>query len=200
MARPPHGPNIVASLTVRCGKVLVVADRTTTPPGEEQISALKEPGGSRRDVFSSEERAVLRFTGLLTSRPGVVEQRDLDELGRHFTEEQVLDLVVVIATANWTNRINDGLLTPIGCVGGRAPRTGTRLSGRSRRAGTGTTRLGGRETPATSRRSDVRAPRRFAHPRGAHRRGPIGSKRGCSRSARGPRPGGDCPIKGSQGR
>jgi alkylhydroperoxidase family enzyme len=42
-----------------------------------------------------------------------VEQRDLDALGEHFAKEQVVDLVVVIATANWTNRINDGLLTPL---------------------------------------------------------------------------------------
>jgi alkylhydroperoxidase family enzyme len=74
---------------------------------------MKEPGGTRRDVFSAEERAVLRMTDLLTTRPGLVEQRDLDSLGEYFANEQVVDLVVVIATANWTNRINDGLLTPL---------------------------------------------------------------------------------------
>lgn len=75
--------------------------------------ALKEPGGTHRDVFSAEERAVLRLTDLLTTRPGLVEQRDLDALGEFFAKQQVVDLVVVIATANWTNRINDGLLTPL---------------------------------------------------------------------------------------
>jgi alkylhydroperoxidase family enzyme len=34
-------------------------------------------------------------------------------LGNHFTEEQVVELVATIATANWTNRINDGLQTPL---------------------------------------------------------------------------------------
>jgi alkylhydroperoxidase family enzyme len=37
-----------------------------------------------------------------------VEQRDVDALGEFFAKEQVVDLVVVIATASWTNRINDG--------------------------------------------------------------------------------------------
>jgi alkylhydroperoxidase family enzyme len=57
---------------------------------------------------------VLRFATLLTSHPGSVEQRDLDELGAHLSAEEALELVVAIATANWTNRFNDGLGTPLG--------------------------------------------------------------------------------------
>lgn len=56
---------------------------------------------------------MLRFTDLLNSRPGNVEQADLDRLGEYLTEEQVLELVITIATANWTNRLNDGLQTPL---------------------------------------------------------------------------------------
>ncbi len=81
---------------------------------DEQIAALKEPGGrQRQEVFSAEERAVLRFTDLLNSRPGNVEQEDLDRLGEHLTGEQVVELVIIIATANWTNLVNDGLQTPL---------------------------------------------------------------------------------------
>jgi alkylhydroperoxidase family enzyme len=57
---------------------------------------------------------VLRFATLLTSHPGGVEQRDLDQLDAHLSAEEAFELVVVIATANWTNRFNDGLGTPIG--------------------------------------------------------------------------------------
>ena len=64
-------------------------------------------------MFSVEERAILRFTDLLTSYPGNVDDVDLDALGGHFGTEQVVELVATIATANWTNRINDGLRTPI---------------------------------------------------------------------------------------
>jgi hypothetical protein len=45
--------------------------------------------------------------------PGSVEQRDLDELGAYLSAEEAFELVVVIATANWTNRFNDGLGTPL---------------------------------------------------------------------------------------
>ncbi|HEY8283558.1 MAG TPA: hypothetical protein VIJ28_04155 [Chloroflexota bacterium] len=76
--------------------------------------ALKEPGGRRHEeVFSAEERAVLRFTDLLRSYPGNIDPGDLDALGEHFNEEQIVELVLVIATANWTNRVNDGLQTPL---------------------------------------------------------------------------------------
>jgi alkylhydroperoxidase family enzyme len=55
---------------------------------------------------------VLRFATLLTSHSGGVEQRDLDELGAYLSAAEALELVV-IATANWTNRFNDGLQTPL---------------------------------------------------------------------------------------
>ena len=82
---------------------------------DEQIAALKEPGGRRQEeLFNAEERAVLRFVDLLTSYPGNIEPADLDALGSSFNEEQVVELVLAIATANWTNRVNDGLQTPLG--------------------------------------------------------------------------------------
>jgi alkylhydroperoxidase family enzyme len=57
---------------------------------------------------------VLRFATLLTSSyPGSVEQGDLDDLGVHLSQQEVLELVAVIATANRTNRFNDGLQTPL---------------------------------------------------------------------------------------
>ena len=56
---------------------------------------------------------MLRFATLLTSYPGGVEPRDLDELGAHLSAEEAFELVVAIATANWTNRFNDGLGTPL---------------------------------------------------------------------------------------
>ena len=57
---------------------------------------------------------MLRFTDLLTSRPGNVDPSDLDALGRHLAGPQIVELVATIATASWTNRINEGLQTPPG--------------------------------------------------------------------------------------
>ena len=72
-------------------------------------------GGGRRnaDLFNAEERAVLRFTDLLTSYPGNIDQADLDALAEHVNQEQLVELAMVIATANWTNRVNDGLQVPM---------------------------------------------------------------------------------------
>ena len=80
---------------------------------DEQIAALKEPGGRGEEVFNAEEQAILRFTDLLTSYPGNIDPSDLDALGSLFTGAQIVELVLVIATANWTNRVNEGLQTPL---------------------------------------------------------------------------------------
>jgi alkylhydroperoxidase family enzyme len=80
----------------------------------EQIAALKEPGGRRNEkLFDPAERALLRFTDLLTSHPGNIDDVDVDALAEHFDETQIVELVFTIATANWTNRVNDGLRTPL---------------------------------------------------------------------------------------
>ena len=80
----------------------------------EQIAALKEPGGRRNStLFDPSERALLRFTDLLTSHPGNIDDVDVDALKEHFDDEQIVELVLTIATANWTNRVNDGLRTPM---------------------------------------------------------------------------------------
>lgn len=55
----------------------------------------------------------MRYTDLLCSYPGNIEQSDLDALGEHFSQEQVIELALTIATANWTNRVNDGLQVPL---------------------------------------------------------------------------------------
>ena len=81
---------------------------------DEQINALKEPGGKTHPgLFTAEEQAVLRYTDLLTTRPENIEAADLEELSAHFGEEQIIELALVIATANWTTRINDGLQVPL---------------------------------------------------------------------------------------
>ena len=80
---------------------------------DEQIRALKEPGGkSQAGLFTPEEQAILRYTDLLTTRPENIEEADLEALSAQFNEEQIIELTLAIATANWTTRINDGLQVP----------------------------------------------------------------------------------------
>ena len=80
---------------------------------DEQIDALKEPGGKdQAGLFTPEEQAVLRYTDLLTTRPENIEEADLEALSAQFNEEQIVEATIAIATASWTTRINDGLQVP----------------------------------------------------------------------------------------
>ncbi len=80
---------------------------------DEQIHALKEPGGSGKDVFSEEEQAAVRFAEKLTAWPAAIGQADLDALDKYFSAEQVAELVLTVGTANLTNRVNEGMRTPV---------------------------------------------------------------------------------------
>ncbi|MGA2985354.1 MAG: carboxymuconolactone decarboxylase family protein [Terriglobia bacterium] len=80
---------------------------------DEQVQALKEPGGSSRDVFTEEERAVIQFAEQLTAWPAAIQAADLETLGKFFNTEQIEELVLTIATANLTNRFNEGMKTPV---------------------------------------------------------------------------------------
>jgi len=80
---------------------------------DEQVQALKEPGGSSRDTFTEEERAALQYAERLTAWPAAIQPADLDTLGKYFNIEQIEELVLTVATANLTNRFNEGMKTPV---------------------------------------------------------------------------------------
>jgi uncharacterized peroxidase-related enzyme len=80
---------------------------------DEQVQALKEPGGSSRDIFTEEERAAIQFAERLTAWPAAIQPADLETLGRFFNIEQIEELVLAVATANLTNRFNEGMKTPV---------------------------------------------------------------------------------------
>lgn len=77
------------------------------------MQALKDPGGLRREAFTEEERAAVRYARMLTAHPSGVRQQDLDELGKYFNAEQIVELTMTVGTANLTNRFNDGLQVPV---------------------------------------------------------------------------------------
>ncbi len=75
---------------------------------------MREPGSEKDEkLFDATERAVLRFTNLLSSHPGSIDDSDLDALGEYLDDDQIIELVFAIATAAWTNRVTDGLRTPL---------------------------------------------------------------------------------------
>ena len=57
--------------------------------------------------FSEPEAAAIRYARELTRTANAAGTRDA--LKRHFNDEQIVEITMVAALANWTNRINNGL-------------------------------------------------------------------------------------------
>jgi AhpD family alkylhydroperoxidase len=75
---------------------------------EDQIAALDGDWAEHTEA----ERAAFSFTRRLTVAPHAVTAEDLDGLRRHYTELQVLEIVVTVAGYNATNRWTGGLAIP----------------------------------------------------------------------------------------
>jgi alkylhydroperoxidase family enzyme len=71
---------------------------------DAEIQALQN---EQDDGFSEAERAAIRYARALTrgAQPG--ETRE--QMFLHFTHEQIVEITLVIAMANFTNRFNNGL-------------------------------------------------------------------------------------------
>jgi alkylhydroperoxidase family enzyme len=74
---------------------------------DEQIAALTFY--ERSGLFDEREKAVIRFADRVTRAAATVREQDLEALKKWFAEDQIAELVLLIAVANFTNRVNDGL-------------------------------------------------------------------------------------------
>ena len=75
---------------------------------DEQISALALY--ERSPLFDEKEKAVLLYTERMTRAAGAgLRDMAVGELKRHFSEDQIVELALVICMANFTNRFNSGL-------------------------------------------------------------------------------------------
>jgi uncharacterized peroxidase-related enzyme len=72
----------------------------------EQMKALQEGNYSG---FSASEQVSLRYAEKLTRTPDGSTDSDFAELKKHFSDEQILDLHMLIGLANLTNRVTDPL-------------------------------------------------------------------------------------------
>jgi uncharacterized peroxidase-related enzyme len=71
---------------------------------EDEIKALQT---DQDHGFSEPERAAIRYARELTQTADAAESRDV--LLEHFSHEQVVEITLVAAIANFTNRFNNGL-------------------------------------------------------------------------------------------
>jgi uncharacterized peroxidase-related enzyme len=71
---------------------------------EEEMRALQT---EQDHSFSEPERAVIQYARELT-RTAVADDTG-DALAEHFNDEQIVEITLVVAMANFTNRFNNGL-------------------------------------------------------------------------------------------
>jgi len=71
---------------------------------DEELRALQT---DQDHVFSEPERAAIQYARELTQTADAEESRET--LREHFTDEQIVEITLVAAMANFTNRFNDGL-------------------------------------------------------------------------------------------
>lgn len=63
--------------------------------------------------FEEKERVALRHTEKLTRTPDAATDADFAELKKHFSDEQIVDLHMLIGLANLTNRVTGPLDLPV---------------------------------------------------------------------------------------
>ncbi|MBI2205350.1 MAG: carboxymuconolactone decarboxylase family protein [Candidatus Rokubacteria bacterium] len=74
---------------------------------DEQIVALTFY--ERSPLFDDREKAVIRFADQVTRAAATVRDADLEALRAFLSEDQIVELTLVVAVANFTNRMNDAL-------------------------------------------------------------------------------------------
>jgi AhpD family alkylhydroperoxidase len=72
----------------------------------EQMKSLNEGNYSG---FGEAERSGLRYAEKLTRTPGGASDTDFGQLKKHFSDEQIVDLHMLIGLANLTNRVTGPL-------------------------------------------------------------------------------------------
>jgi AhpD family alkylhydroperoxidase len=72
----------------------------------EQMKALKEGDYSG---FGAPEQVALHYAEKLTRTPNSASDGDLSELKKHFSDEQIVDLHMLLGLANLTNRVTGPL-------------------------------------------------------------------------------------------
>lgn len=63
----------------------------------------------RSNLFDAKDKAVILHAERLTRGASGMREPALTELRKHFSEDQIVELTLVVCMANFTNRFNDGL-------------------------------------------------------------------------------------------
>ena len=112
----PQLRNLVSQMASRaagCGYCMAhtahTAGRVGIPDAKEE--ALWEYETS--PLFTAGERAALRVAQGAAQAPNAVTDEDFNELKRHYSDRQIVDIVAVIALFGFLNRFNDTMATEL---------------------------------------------------------------------------------------
>ena len=78
---------------------------------QEKLNGVREYETSQ--AFSPQQRAALRLAHLSALQPNAVEDRHFEELKQYYSEDQIAEIVAVIALFGFLNRWNDTIRTEI---------------------------------------------------------------------------------------
>ena len=74
---------------------------------DDQIKALRFY--QRSEAFDEKEKATIRFADIVTRGATAVDADVLGYIGQYYSEDEIVELTMVISLANLANRINDTL-------------------------------------------------------------------------------------------
>ena len=63
----------------------------------------------RSEAFDAKEKITIRFADIITRGAAAIDADVLAYVGRFYSEDEIVELTMVIALANMVNRINDAL-------------------------------------------------------------------------------------------
>ena len=101
----------VASRTAGCLYCMAHTAERAAKTKPEKLDAVWEFRTS--PLFTEAERVALDFTIAAASVPNGVTDEMFAELRKHYSEDQIVDIVAVISLFGWLNRWNDTMGTPL---------------------------------------------------------------------------------------
>jgi uncharacterized peroxidase-related enzyme len=112
----PHLRNLVAQMASRAAGCGHCTAHTAYTAGRTGVPAAKEDAlwdYETSPFFSAAERAALKVAHGAAQVPNAVTDEDFAALKQHYSDEQIVDIVAVIALFGFLNRFNDTMATEL---------------------------------------------------------------------------------------
>lgn len=103
----------IASLTAGCRYCQAHAIRAAERYGGAAERLAEVWNYERSDLFTPAEKAALAFAQAASSVPNAVDEHIGAELRRHWSDDEVVEILGVVALFGYLNRWNDSMATPM---------------------------------------------------------------------------------------